>query len=73
MNKPDEERLGEMLRAALGPVGRVELRMDLWPRMLRRLEERAIRVSWPDWVLAALLLACLLVFPKAIPALLYQL
>ena len=73
MSKPDEERLREMLRAAVEPVGLVELQKDLWPRVQRRLEERAIRVSGLDWVLAALVLACRFAFPRAVPALLYQL
>jgi hypothetical protein len=41
--------------------------------MLRRLDERAVRVSWLDLALAALVLTGLFVFPGAIPALLYQL
>jgi type VI protein secretion system component VasF len=47
---------------------------DLWPAMLRRLEERRkVRVPWFDWVLAGGLAAVLAVFPAWIPVLLYYL
>jgi len=63
----------EALRRAIPPVGEAELRRDLWPAMLGRMEARAIRFNWLDWALAgALALVCAL-FPHAIPALLYNL
>jgi hypothetical protein len=51
-----------------------ELDHDLWPAMLRKLEERRkIRVPWFDWVLAGGLAAALALFPAWIPVLLYYL
>jgi len=41
--------------------------------MLRRLDAQPLRVPWFDWALAAAVAAMLLLFPNAIPALLYQL
>ena len=68
-----DEALKELLqRAAGGPADR-ELKRDLWPEMRRRLERPQIRVPWWDWALAAALLLCLILFPEAIPAVLYQL
>lgn len=76
MNRHDEERelrgLREVLRRGMKPM-RVELRRDLWPEVLRRVEKRRVHVPWFDWVLAAGAAACLLLFPHVIPALLNQL
>ncbi len=72
MKEPDEQLRELLKRAAGGPVDR-ELKRDLWPDMLRRLEEPSVRAPWWDWVLAGALLASLLLFPETIPLLLYQL
>ncbi len=72
MNERDEA-LKELLKRAVGGPADGELRRDLWPDMLRRLEQPRVRVPWWDWALAAALLLCLLLFPEMIPVLLYQL
>ena len=72
MNEQDR-RLQELLERAVGGPADRELRRDLWPAMLRRLEQPRLRVPWWDWALAAALLLCLLLFPQTIPAVLYQL
>ena len=72
MNHADD-RMCDLLKRAVGPVGPAELRRDLWPRMQARLEGTRLRVPWWDWVLAALLALCFLLAPGAIPAVLYQL
>jgi hypothetical protein len=41
--------------------------------MLRRLEERPAAVPWLDWALVTALLLWALLFPEAIPVLLYHL
>ncbi len=71
--KERDQALQELLqRAAGGPADR-ELKRDLWPEMLRRLERPPMRLPWWDWLLAAALLACLLIVPETIPLVLYQL
>ena len=50
-----------------------ELKRDLWPEMLRRIERPPMRIPWWDWALAAALLLCLLLFPETIPVVLCQL
>lgn len=70
--RDDERELRELLKRGMAPM-RAELRRDLWPEVLRRVEERRVRVPWFDWVLAAGATACLLIFPHVIPALLNQL
>jgi len=67
----------EMLRDAVPPLDElengVELRRDLWPDMLRRLERPRVRVPWFDWALLAAASAAAIFFPALIPALLYHL
>ncbi len=72
MNERDGDLKG-LLKAALGGPADGELRRDLWPEMLRRMERQPIRVPWWDWALAAALLLGLLLLPETIPALLYLL
>jgi hypothetical protein len=72
MNERDGALKELLKRAAGGPADR-DLKRDLWPEMLRRLERPPVRVPWWDWALAAALLLFLLLFPATIPAVLYQL
>jgi len=72
-NQENDKELQALLKQALPPTQNTELQSDLWPQMLRRLDEQPLRVPWFDWVLAALLAASLLLFPGTIPALLYHL
>ena len=72
MNEQDEALKQLLQRAAAGP-GDGELKRDLWPEMRQRLERPPVRIPWEDWALAATLILCLLLFPKAIPAVLYLL
>ena len=72
MNERDVEEIGGMLRKAVGPA-ETDLRGDLWPAMLRRLETQPAAVPWLDWVLVAAVVAWALFFPEVIPVLLYHL
>lgn len=72
-NHEQEEALKALLKREFAPMQDVELRRDLWPQMLGRLDAQPFRVPWFDWALAAATIAALLFFPGAIPALLYQL
>jgi hypothetical protein len=76
MNEHDQERIKQLLTNSLLPIsGRseAELRHDLWPAMLKRLEAGPASVPWFDWALLAAVAACLAFFPGAIPVLLYHL
>lgn len=73
MNHANDQKLRELLKSALPPVGDAVLRRDLWPQMLRKMEERSARVPWFDWALAALVLGWLFFWPELIPVLLYHL
>ncbi len=66
----------DLLKQAIAPTQDTGLRRDLWPQMLRKLEEQPVplvSVPWFDWALAAILSAVLVFFPGSIPALLYHL
>jgi hypothetical protein len=73
MSKENHEHIRRVLREAIPPVADGELKHDLWPQMLRRLDERPAQIPWFDWALLGLLGLWFLLFPKAIPFLLYQL
>lgn len=63
--KQDEEDIKRVLREAFPPLGHTaELRRDLWPVMMRRIEDQQANVPWYDWALAAAILALAVLFPK---------
>ena len=70
-----ERSLERLLRQSVPRIqDDAELDRDLFPAMLRRLDERRkVNVPWFDWVLAGGLAALLTVFPAWIPVLLYYL
>jgi hypothetical protein len=75
-NEENNKDMKELLKQAIAPARETELRRDLWPQMLRKLEEQpasVVSVPWFDWALAAILSAVLVFFPGSIPALLYHL
>ncbi len=73
MNERDEREFQEFLKKGM-PAADAELQRDLWPAMLRRMEERErAGVPWFDWALLALVAACLAFAPRMIPMLLYHL
>ena len=79
MNQSDDKEIRDLLKEVITPMEDTELRRDLWPDMLCKLDQQPARVSWPtpvpwfDWALAALLGVALFLFPGAIPMLLYHL
>jgi hypothetical protein len=73
MNSQDDRRLRQLLREAIPPYSERDLESDLWPRMLRRLDSRPAPRPWFDLALAALAALSLILFPGAIPGLLYHL
>jgi hypothetical protein len=74
MSTHDEERVKELLRQALKPVeGEPEPGRDLWPAVLKRLDEPSIQVPWFDWALLGGLVGLAAFFPASIPVFLYYL
>ncbi len=77
MNEPESnqelEAMRKLLKNAMSPATDTELRRDLWPQMLRRLESGPVHVPWWDWALLAAAVAAICVFPGVLPALLFHL
>jgi hypothetical protein len=73
MSERELSELKKLLKGSLRPARDAELRRDLWPAMLQRLDERTVRVPWWDWALLAGVIALFCLFPGTIPALLYHL
>ena len=67
-----------LLKSAVPRVGDdADLPRDLWPAMLRRIDEQSSRgassVPWFDWALAGGLVAFAALAPRTIPVILYYL
>ena len=77
MTEIEQDRIKKLLRQALPPMGDTpDDAPDLWPAMLRKLDEQTasrLHVPWFDWVLAGAVVCLLAAFPAAIPVLLYYL
>jgi hypothetical protein len=82
MNELDRDRIESLLKQALPPVAAgAEPERDLWPALLRRLDEdaaaprraKSFSMPWFDWVLLGGLAVFALSFPAAIPVFLYYL
>jgi hypothetical protein len=76
MKEHERKRIEQLLKESFPPIGAAVdtgLRHDLWPGMLKRLDEPPPAVPWFDWALLAAVGAWLVFFPGAIPVLLYHL
>lgn len=66
------EEIQKALQEAF-PAVDAELRRDLWPDMLRRLDAQPQKVPWYDWVLAGGVAGTMVLFPKLVVLLAYHL
>lgn len=73
MSERNDEKTFEALKRAIPPLDDRELKRDLWPEMLRRLDARPAQIPWFDWALVVLLAIWFSFSPEAIPVLLYHL
>ena len=73
MNAHEEEKIRKLLKDAFPRVDDAGPSRDLWPGVLRRLDEAPARVPWYDWICAGVLVALLVLSPEIIPALFYYL
>jgi hypothetical protein len=86
MSEQEQKKVADLLKQSLSPV-RSDLNRDLWPEMLRRLDERSTSrswlaalfsdaapssVPWFDWGALAVLIIGVCAFPSAIPIWLYH-
>ena len=72
MTDRDDKDVQQLLKQAFPPMNG-ELRRDLWPAMLRRLEAPRAGLPWYDWTLVAALGSWVVFYPEGILQLLYHL
>ena len=72
MTEYDDRQIGDALKRSFHPVN-TELGRDLWLQVLRKLDDRPVRVPWYDWALVALSAAMFLAFPRLILVFAYHL
>jgi hypothetical protein len=72
MKQNGDEEIKQLLKESFPGADR-ELKRDLWPAMLRRLEVPRPVASWFDWALAAALVGWVLSYPEGVLQLLYHL
>ena len=72
MLENEARQIGEVLKQSRPPVN-TELRRDLWPAVLRKLDAHPARVPWYDWALIVLSASVFLFFPQLILVFVYHL
>lgn len=72
MTEHDNQQIRDVLQQSFPPVN-TELRRDLWPEVLSRLDARPVGVPWYDWALAGLGAVMFLVFPRLLLVFAYHL
>jgi hypothetical protein len=72
MTEHDDQQIRKALRQSF-PRLNTELRRDLWPALLRKLDARPARVPWYDWALIGLSAGVFLLLPRLILVFAYHL
>ena len=72
-DKLELDFVSRKLRDAMPPSQDYELKTDLWPRMLRRMEETPFQFGWVESVLVGVVVVSFIFFPELIPLMLYHL
>jgi hypothetical protein len=72
MTEHDERQIRDALKQSFPPV-KTELRKDLWPDVLLKLDHHPVRVPWYDWALVGLSAAMFLAFPRLVLVFAYHL
>ena len=71
MNQENHDGMKKLLQQAMPPIeAAAETARDLWPAMLRRLDQRTAP-PWFDWALVAGLGVCAVASPAWLPVILY--
>jgi len=63
MSEDNHRPIRDALKQSIPSVN-TELRRDLWPDVLGKLDARQVRVPWYDWVLVGLSAVMFLAFPR---------
>ena len=72
MTENDDRQIRDALKQSFPPVN-IELRRDLWPNVLRKLDARPVAVPWYDWALVGLSAVMFLAFPRLVLVFAYHL
>ena len=72
MTEQDDRHIRQALRESFPPVN-ADLRRDLWPAVLRKLDARPIRMPWYDLALTGLSASVFVFFPQLILVFAYHL
>jgi hypothetical protein len=72
MTEHDDRQIRNTLKQSL-PLVNTELRRDLWPDVLRKLDVRPVAVPWYDWALVGLSAAIFLAFTRLVLVIAYHL
>ncbi len=72
MNEHDERQVREALKQSF-PAVDSELRRDLWPDVLRKIDTQPQGVPWYDWALIAFMVGLFLYSPRLIFVIAYHL
>ena len=71
MTNEDDKELRALLKGAFPPATGAELQRDLWPAVLRRVQEKDGATPWFDWALAGGVFVWLALNPKVVLVLFY--
>jgi hypothetical protein len=72
MTEHDDRQIRNALKQSL-PAVKAELRRDLWPDVLRKLDARQVEVPWYDWALVGLSAMMFVAFPRLVLVFAYHL
>lgn len=72
-NDRELDFIRRQLKGAIPPRQDRRLNTDLWPRMLRRMEEPSVTFGLFESLLVALVVLSFVLFPELIPVMLYHL
>ena len=72
MTEHNDREIREALKQSFPSVN-TELRRDLWPNVLRKLDLRPVRVPWYDWALVSSSAVMFLAFPRLVLVFAYHL
>lgn len=72
MSEDNDRQIRAALKQSIPPVN-TELRRDLWPDVLRKLDAQQVGVPWYDWALVGLSAVMFLAFPRLVLVIAYHL
>ena len=72
MSEDNDRQIRDALKQSFPPVN-TELRRDLWPAVLLKLDARQAGVPWYDWAFVGLSTVMFLAFPRLILLFAYHL